>query len=539
MAITAIALLALGCGQGGGDGLPIGSPAVINTSIANGAERVSIFAGTNILLTFNTTIDADTAQINDGLGNLTSAIEAVATIGGQPFDKLSGGGSAPFLVTVNNLTAGATNTLSITLGFVNGTAGLLPYDAEIRITVLPEIRTFDAANPNQSSTQNLTGTPMGAQFVFTFTTEHDTLTISEVMAVDPAAGLAIPDFIELHNGTAEAISLANYWIAHGNSTSQATQNETLDPVYFNVITQPNVSDANNTDATAIFDCGGGDNGEFLARFPAGASVSSGESVVIACDRNDFINEFGFEPDFELTNQSGVPDMLALPNVLTTGTLAARNNAGRNSIVETTAPNINDVGGYVVVFFLQNTPGATDGIVADPDALGDTSTQLTELANPNLQDVDLVVYGVRPAATDPAIDKSGDLRIEAGNSASSVTFVTEIGKNQQSVPDVGGTAHAAGLSITRKADSLFEFPNLVNGQPGFSNPLLGGFSEIFGTGNGLSQDGNAGGNNKSATANKARIDPTTGQDLVPDERHDETSERLDLTFTTSLAPTPGQ
>ena len=539
--ITAIALLTLGCGQGGGDGLPIGTPAVINTSIANGAERVSVFAGQNILLTFNTVIDADTAQINDGNGNLTSAIEAVATIGGQRFDKLSG---TPFLVTVNNVAIGATTTLSIDIEF-NGGNSLLPYDAVIQVTVLPEIRTFDALNPNQSTNQNLTGTPMGAPFVFTFTTEHDTLTISEVMAFDALGALTTPDFVEIHNGTSENLSLNNYWIAHGGADAQPNKVADNDDVYFNVTTQPDVAAAANADATSVFDCGGGRNGDFLGRFPAGSSIATGATVTIACDRDDFFAATGFEPDFELTSKSGaVLDILALPGVIEDGTFAAQGNDRGPSIDAN--PDIDDVAGHVVLFFLENTSVSA----VQAGAAGAASTQDTVIVNANLQDVDLVVYGSGAqsgGANDGAlIDKSGLQRFEAGSAATSVTFLGENGRGQQTVPaSVNGQAHPDGGSITRKADSLFEFPNLVNGQPGFSNPNGGGFSEFFAGGNGLSQD-NVQGNNKFAPGanTKQRTDPTNGQNLedpvgIDNERHDETSERLDLTFTDTLAPSPGQ
>ncbi len=554
-AIVAAVGTVAGCSGGGSgnNGVPVGSVFIssIDQRFANQTE-VSILETQNapIRLEFNNGnagVQAKTFFLFDAAGQPTAnpVFIVTANIGGQIFDDSSG--IAPFLATGVNPQAGETVDVDFQIGFNGGNT--MPYDATITVTVLPEIRIFDPLDPAQGDTaDSLIGDDvLGAQVVFSFETEHDTVTINEVMARDNDAGVDAfdrPDFVEIRNGTSNTIVLDNYWLSAAGTNAQPTFLVQNDRNYFQVVTQPSAAAAGNIggDDTAIFDIPGGNddlqNPEFTARFPAGAFVASGGVVVVACDADDFFGAFAQDADFALRNvgRVAVQNMLGLPRVTDTGTFIAGGGVERLVSIDQ-QPHINDVGGNVVLFFLahDNTTGSfADATGTFPIIANGIVRQPVEVDEPNVEDADILVYGVRTAGTntlDPAIDKTGIVLELVGNAGTTVAFADDtanvggfpqVGRNgQRSVAPVAGFAHAVNRSIQRVGK--FEFVTFTQNT-----------SEFFSNGNGLQQTTKFPGD-----ANHIRLDPTTGVAIAGDERHVETSELLDVTFSTAGIRTPGQ
>ncbi len=117
---------------------------------------------------------------------------------------------------------------------------------------------------------------------------QDHLLITEFV-VQPTAG----EFVEIYNPTSNAIDLSDYYItdatyAGGNA------------YYYNIVTGSNA--------------GGGDFGDFNARFPDGASIAPGEFQTLAMDGSGFKTTYSQAPTYELYDtDSSIPDMReALP-----------------------------------------------------------------------------------------------------------------------------------------------------------------------------------------------------------------------------------
>lgn len=132
-----------------------------------------------------------------------------------------------------------------------------------------------------------------------------TLLLSEV-SVAPNAG----ELIEVYNPTAAAVTLTNYWL-------------TDVPSYFRLPAAGQTID----------------NADFVARFPAGATIAAGDAIVIAMDTTaNFTTAYGTAPDYSIAD--GTPMI-----VTSTGTATLTNT-----------------GEPVVLFYWD---GATD-LVADCD-----------------------------------------------------------------------------------------------------------------------------------------------------------------------------
>jgi len=116
---------------------------------------------------------------------------------------------------------------------------------------------------------SLSATSSGAQ-----TTPVQELLLTEIV-VTPTGG----EFVEIFNPTASAIDLSDYYLTDATFAGGSTY-------YYNIVTGTNA--------------GGGGFGDFLARFPDGASIGAGEYQTIAMTGSTaFFAEYGSYPTYEL------------------------------------------------------------------------------------------------------------------------------------------------------------------------------------------------------------------------------------------------
>jgi hypothetical protein len=121
----------------------------------------------------------------------------------------------------------------------------------------------------------------------------DHVVISEVVTV---ANTAVnrplcSEFVEIHNPTAAAIDLGQYYLTDGTFSTNLQ--------YYWKIAQADASSAT---------AGGGTVGDFHARFPTGYSIAAGDTIVIAITgSNAYQAAYGRSPDFELYEDAAVPD----------------------------------------------------------------------------------------------------------------------------------------------------------------------------------------------------------------------------------------
>ena len=114
------------------------------------------------------------------------------------------------------------------------------------------------------------------------------LLISEI-AVSPSDG----EFVEIFNPTSQTIDLSNYYLTDATFAGGNTY-------YYNIVTGSNA--------------GGGDFGDFHARFPEGATIAPGEFQTIAMNGSGFVSTYQLQPTYELYDTDpSIPDMReALP-----------------------------------------------------------------------------------------------------------------------------------------------------------------------------------------------------------------------------------
>lgn len=125
------------------------------------------------------------------------------------------------------------------------------------------------------------------------TAAADHVIFSEVQTLDAVAPRAASEFVEIHNPTAAAIDLGQYYLTDGTVTTNSTY-------YWRI------AEANPTTATA----GGGAFGDFHARFPSGYMLAAGDTIVVSLAGSaKFQTAYGRAPDFELYE-----DALATDNV---------------------------------------------------------------------------------------------------------------------------------------------------------------------------------------------------------------------------------
>ena len=119
----------------------------------------------------------------------------------------------------------------------------------------------------------------------------DHLLLSEVV-VTPTAG----EMVEIHNPTATAIDLTDVYLTDATFSGGS--------FYYNIVTGAGA--------------GGGGFADWLARFPAGASIAAGDYQTVAlAGSDDFFAQYGVDPTYELfedgASADAIPDMVeALP-----------------------------------------------------------------------------------------------------------------------------------------------------------------------------------------------------------------------------------
>ncbi len=227
----------------------------------------------------------------------------------------------------------------------------------------------------------------------------DHLLITEFV-VTPTAG----EFIEIYNPTAAAIDLSNYYLSDDVAHN--------DNDYAHLV-----------DGTASVY-----SSDFIARFPAGASIAAGEFAVISMtDDTLFTNEYGSVPDYEINDDSGGTD--GVPDMVDPGGLIGSSAGLTNS------------GEMIVLFYWD---GASDLV----------------------QDVDYVVWGDRAEG----IDKTG-LAIDGPDADTlATTYLADTPiANQTSVAVNGGSGqpHDFGFSAARAFpfDEVAEITTGGNGLTG--------------------------------------------------------------------------
>ncbi len=225
-------------------------------------------------------------------------------------------------------------------------------------------------------------------------TAIQSLLISEVV-VTPTAG----EFIEVYNPNATAMDLSNVFITDATFAADGTY-------YYNIVTGSNA--------------GGGSFGDFLARFPDGASIAPGAYQTIAIAGSDaYFSTYGTNPDYELfednTSADGILDMReALPGSI-------NSQGGLTN------------GGEVAILFYWD--GTTDLVT----------------------DLDYVIWG----DTDEAVDKTG-ISIDGPDADTDVsTYSNDTSIASQQL--VSTSAHANGQSFQRQ--DLFEGTEITSGGNG--------------------------------------------------------------------------
>lgn len=189
----------------------------------------------------------------------------------------------------------------------------------------------------------------------------DHVVISEVVTV---ANTAVnrplcSEFVEIHNPTAAAIDLGQYYLTDGTFSTNLQ--------YYWKIAQADASSAT---------AGGGEFSDFHARFPSGFMLAAGDTVVVSIAGSNAYNAaYGRLPDFELFEDNAAPDAVpelveAFPGSIHAGAI---------------------VGGT-------NTPSLTDNAESLVLYRWDGSSDL-------VQDVDFVRWGVA-ATTSILFDKTG-------------------------------------------------------------------------------------------------------------------------------------
>lgn len=128
----------------------------------------------------------------------------------------------------------------------------------------------------------------------------DHLLLSEV-AVQPSQ----KEFVEIVNPTASAVDLSQYYLSDDEDYA-------LLPGTFGAGPVPDISSS-----------------DFIARFPAGASLGARGVAVVAMDGAGFRALFGFAADYEvLGTDAGTPDMIAVD----VGATAGLTNTGENVVL---------------------------------------------------------------------------------------------------------------------------------------------------------------------------------------------------------------
>ena len=241
----------------------------------------------------------------------------------------------------------------------------------------------------------------------------DHLLLSELV-VQTRPDVPAAKYIELVNPTASAIDLSTVYLTDATSTTTPTY-------YYNLVKLGGQG-------------GGGAFGDFLARFPNGASIAAADTIVVAITGSgEFQTAYGHLPDYELYEEGIAPD--SVPELLEVFPGSIGRGLGTGG---TNVPDLSSTGESVVLF---RWDGQSD-LVQDLDyALWGSSSLVAVRVNK---------AGVRIDGPDAGADSSGylaDTDIVAQRTVSS-------------------TAHAFGNSFQRlSADEGTEVAIGGNGQTG--------------------------------------------------------------------------
>jgi predicted extracellular nuclease len=215
------------------------------------------------------------------------------------------------------------------------------------------------------------------------------------IVVTPTSG----EFVEIYNPTGSAIDLTNVYITDAIFSPGSD-------FYYNIVTGA--------------DAGGGGFGDFHARFPSGAAIPSGSYQTIAiAGSDDFFDEYGINPDYELYEDGAVAD--SIPDML-----------------EALPGSINDQGGLtnggeVVILYFWD--GATDLVT----------------------DLDYALWGDK----DEAVDKTGVSTDGPDGDTDTSAYLNDTSIASQDVVATG--AHGSGNSWQR--DDLAEGSEIASGGNG--------------------------------------------------------------------------
>lgn len=220
------------------------------------------------------------------------------------------------------------------------------------------------------------------------------LLITEVV-VTPTAG----EFIEIFNPNSVVVDLSDVYLTDATFAGGST-------FYYNIVTGTNA--------------GGGSFGDFLARFPDGASIAPGEYQTVALTGSSaYFTTYAANPTYELFEDDGAPD--AIPDMR-----------------EGLPGSINNQGGL--------TNGGEIAILFAWDGSSDLVT-----------DLDYVVWGDKAEA----VDKTG-ISIDGPDAdATASTYLNDTAIASQDVVSV--VAHATGTSFQR--EDLLEGNEVIMGGNG--------------------------------------------------------------------------
>ncbi|MCK5454806.1 MAG: lamin tail domain-containing protein, partial [Calditrichia bacterium] len=113
--------------------------------------------------------------------------------------------------------------------------------------------------------------------------QADKLLVSEFV-VTPTVG----EFVEIYNPSDSPALLSDYYLTDATFAAGGQ-------FYYNIVTDTND--------------GGGDYGDFHARFPDGAMIQPAEYQTIAMNGSNFATTYGVQPTYELWDtDSSIPDM---------------------------------------------------------------------------------------------------------------------------------------------------------------------------------------------------------------------------------------
>ena len=192
------------------------------------------------------------------------------------------------------------------------------------------------------------------------------------------------EFIEIANPTNSAVDLTDYYLSDDEDYA-------LLPGQFGAGPAPVL-----------------DSSDFIARFPAGATIPAKGVLVIAFSGSGFQTTFGFAADFELLGDDpGTPDMLP-PFAGSIGATAGLTNAGENAVIfhwDGSTDLVDDVDMTNL-----GTPSSTNDI-ANKTAIAVDGPDADVIATPYLADA----WTMPQQASDPGFGVSTKrLSLEAGN-----------------------------------------------------------------------------------------------------------------------------